>query len=48
MFEDDEIDEELECPMCLHSNTPMGILGSTVHYSCRMCGWEYAEEMEHE
>lgn len=45
-----ELEDEMpmECPMCSAENAPLGVLGQTVHYSCRMCGWEYSEEIDHE
>lgn len=30
-----------DCPMCNHENGPMGSLGKTLHFCCRMCGWWY-------
>ena len=31
------------CPMCESNNLPLGVLGSEVHYSCRVCGNEWSE-----
>lgn len=31
------------CPMCEFDNLPLGILGSRLHYSCRVCGNEWSE-----
>lgn len=48
------IDEELaseelaDCPECGACNAPMGTLGFTIHYSCRMCGWAYSEDNDDE
>ena len=31
------------CPMCEFDNLPLGVLGSRLHYSCRVCGNEWSE-----
>ena len=35
-------EEEVPCPMCGYTNTPMGTLGRVIHYSCRACGMGYS------
>lgn len=33
---------EHECPVCEHLNPPLGVLGSRIHYRCRLCGIMYS------
>lgn len=30
-----------DCPMCNHENGAIGILGKTLQFCCRACGWWY-------
>ena len=41
---DEEMDDGLDCPQCAACNAPIGVLGSLIHYSCRMCGWDYSDK----
>lgn len=36
------------CPLCQSENYPIGWIGTSIHYSCRDCGWWWSEEMENE
>ena len=38
-------DGSIWCPACGTDNYPIGILGTTYHYSCRRCGCSYSKEV---
>lgn len=39
----EDCDERLHvCPECLGEGRLLGTLGSTDHYRCRDCGWEWS------
>ena len=45
---DDDFVPVSVCPMCQVENLPMGQIGTSIHFSCRDCGWWWSEEMENE